>query len=217
MAIKNVEAVIPPNKPHFVGDGFRVHGFIPGKHPLSMKRMSPFLLLDYNAKINFPPSETPRGVGVHPHRGFETVTIAYKGKVAHHDSSGGGGVISEGDVQWMTAASGILHKEFHEEGYSKKGGDFQMVQLWVNLPAKDKMSEPKYQAIKNKDITKLELKNNGGILEIIAGNYGDVKGTASTFTPINLFNAYLKKGSDISFSFAETGALGGSHRLGQSF
>ncbi len=204
MAIKNVEAVIPPNKPHFVGDGFRVHGFIPGKHPLSMKRMSPFLLLDYNAKVNFPPSDTPRGVGVHPHRGFETVTIAYKGKVAHHDSSGGGGVISEGDVQWMTAASGILHKEFHEEGYSKKGGDFQMVQLWVNLPAKDKMSEPKYQAIKNKDITKLELENNGGILEIIAGNYGDVKGTASTFTPINLFNVYLKKGSDILFSFAET-------------
>ena len=113
MAIKNVEAVIPPNTPHFVGDGFRVHGFIPGKYPLSMKRMSPFLLLDYNAKVNFPPSETPRGVGVHPHRGFETVTIAYKGKVAHLDSSGGGGVISEGDVQWMTAASGILHKEFH--------------------------------------------------------------------------------------------------------
>ena len=204
MAIKNVEAVIPPNKPHFVGDGFRVHGFIPGKHPLSMKRMSPFLLLDYNAKVNFPPSETPRGVGVHPHRGFETVTIAYKGKVAHHDSSGGGGVISEGDVQWMTAASGILHKEFHEEGYSKKGGDFQMVQLWVNLPAKDKMSEPKYQAIKNEEMTKLELKNNAGTLEIIAGSYDNEKGTATTFTPINLFNAHLKKGADISFNFAES-------------
>jgi len=204
MTNKNVEAVIPPNKPHFVGDGFRVHGFIPGKHPLSMKRMSPFLLLDYNAKVNFPPSETPRGVGVHPHRGFETVTIAYKGKVAHHDSSGGGGVISEGDVQWMTAASGILHKEFHEEGYSKKGGDFQMVQLWVNLPAKDKMSEPKYQAIKNNQITKLELDNNAGTLEIIAGNYANAKGTASTFTPINLFNLHLKKDKDISFSFAET-------------
>ena len=204
MAIKYVEAVIPPNKPHFVGDGFRVHGFIPGKHPLSMKRMSPFLLLDYNAKVNFPPSETPRGVGVHPHRGFETVTIAYKGKVAHHDSSGGGGVISEGDVQWMTAASGILHKEFHEEGYSRKGGDFQMVQLWVNLPAKDKMSEPKYQAIKNKEMTKLELENNAGTLEIIAGSYGDAKGIATTFTPINLFNAYLKKESDISFSFTDT-------------
>jgi len=204
MSIKNVEAVIPPSKPHFVGDGFRVHGFIPGKHPLSMKRMSPFLLLDYNAKVNFPPSKTPRGVGVHPHRGFETVTIAYKGKVAHHDSSGGGGVISEGDVQWMTAGSGILHKEFHEEGYSKKGGDFQMVQLWVNLPAKDKMSEPKYQAIKNEEMVKLELENNAGTLEIIAGSYGDIKGTATTFTPINLFNAYLNKGVDISFNFAES-------------
>jgi len=204
MSIKNVEAVIPPSKPHFVGDGFRVHGFIPGSHPLSMKRMSPFLLLDYNAKINFPPSKTPRGVGVHPHRGFETVTIAYKGKVAHHDSSGGGGVISEGDVQWMTAGSGILHKEFHEEGYSKKGGDFQMVQLWVNLPAKDKMSEPKYQAIKNEEMVKLELENNAGTLEIIAGSYGDIKGTATTFTPINLFNAYLNKGVDISFNFAES-------------
>ena len=204
MSIKNVEAVIPPSKPHFVGDGFRVHGFIPGKHPLSMKRMNPFLLLDYNAKINFLPSKTPRGVGVHPHRGFETVTIAYKGKVAHHDSSGGGGVISEGDVQWMTAGSGILHKEFHEEGYSKKGGDFQMVQLWVNLPAKDKMSEPKYQAIKNEEMVKLELENNAGTLEIIAGSYGDIKGTATTFTPINLFNAYLNKGVDISFNFAES-------------
>ena len=204
MEIKNVEAVIPPNKPHFVGDGFRVHGFIPGKHPLSMKRMSPFLLLDYNAKVNFSPSETPRGVDVHPHRGFETVTIAYKGKVAHHDSSGGGGVISEGDVQWMTAASGILHKEFHEEGYSRKGGDFQMVQLWVNLPAKDKMSEPKYQAIKNEEMTKLELGNNAGTLEIIAGSYGDAIGTATTFTPINLFNTYLNQGADISFSFAES-------------
>jgi len=204
MTIKNVEAVIPPNKPHFVGDGFRVHGFIPGKHPLSMKRMNPFLLLDYNAKVNFPPSETPRGVGVHPHRGFETVTIAYKGRVAHHDSSGGGGVITEGDVQWMTAASGILHKEFHEKSFSKKGGDFQMVQLWVNLPAKNKMSEPKYQAIKNEDITKLELKNNAGTLEIIAGSYGNSKGTATTFTPINLFNAHLRKGVDISFSFPES-------------
>ena len=166
--------------------------------------MSPFLLLDYNAKVNFPPSDTPRGVGVHPHRGFETVTIAYKGKVAHHDSSGGGGVISEGDVQWMTAASGILHKEFHEEGYSRKGGDFQMVQLWVNLPAKHKMSEPKYQAIKNEEMTKLELENSAGTLELIAGSYGDSKGPATTFTAINLFNVHLKKDGDISFSFAES-------------
>ncbi|MBI3521348.1 MAG: pirin family protein, partial [Bacteroidetes bacterium] len=142
---RNIEIVMAPREPHFVGDGFRVHNFIPYK--LDMQRMSPFIMLDYGSKFYFPPTDKPRGVGVHPHRGFETVTIAYKGKVAHHDSSGNSGVIGEGDVQWMTAASGILHKEFHEETFSKTGGDFQMVQLWVNLPAKDKMSKPKYQGI----------------------------------------------------------------------
>ena len=147
MDIKNVEIIIPPREPHFVGDGFRVHNFIPSAYRLDMKRMDPFIMLDYNSKFNFPPSDEPKGVGVHPHRGFETVTIAYKGKVTHLDSSGGGGTIGEGDVQWMTAGSGILHKEYHEENFSKQGGDFQMVQLWVNLPAKDKMSQPKYQAI----------------------------------------------------------------------
>jgi redox-sensitive bicupin YhaK (pirin superfamily) len=147
METKNIEAVISPREPHYVGDGFRVHNFIPGSPLLSMARMSPFIMLDYNSPFYFPPSSVPRGVGVHPHRGFETVTIAYKGKVAHHDSHGGKGVISEGDVQWMTAASGVLHKEYHEENWSKQGGYFQMVQLWVNLPAKDKMSKPKYQDI----------------------------------------------------------------------
>src|SRR3954469_8239188 len=144
---KQIETVMAPPAPHMVGDGFRVHNFLPGE--LDMKRMSPFFLMDYNARVEFPPADTPRGVGVHPHRGFETVTIAYHGKVAHHDSTGNSGVISEGDVQWMTAASGILHKEYHEEEFSKKGGPFQMIQLWVNLPAKDKMSKPKYQAITN--------------------------------------------------------------------
>ena len=110
--------MVPPREPHFVGDGFRVHNFIPAGFRLDMQRMNPFIMLDYNAKFYFPPSDTPKGVGVHPHRGFETVTIAYKGKVAHHDSSGGGGVIGEGDVQWMTAASGVLHKEYHEENFS---------------------------------------------------------------------------------------------------
>ena len=152
MSVKNIESVIAPRPTHFVGDGFKVHNFIPGIPQLSMKRMSPFIMLDYNAKYYFPPSNKPRGVDVHPHRGFETVTIAYKGKVAHHDSTGNSGIIGEGDVQWMTAASGILHKEYHETAFSKAGGDFQMVQLWVNLPAKDKMSTPKYQAISNADI-----------------------------------------------------------------
>src|SRR6185369_4840154 len=145
--------------------------------------------MDYNAPHYFEPSERPRGVDVHPHRGFETVTIAYQGRVEHHDSSGGGGVIQEGDVQWMTAASGVLHKEFHEKEFSKKGGDFQMVQLWVNLPAKDKMSKPKYQEITNDKISKYVLPANGGTIEVIAGQYKDVKGAATTFTPVNLLNA----------------------------
>ena len=149
MTKRSVEIVVSPREPHFVGDGFRVHNFIPSGYRLDMQRMNPFIMLDYNSKFYFDPSDTPKGDGVHPHRGFETVTIAYKGKVEHHDSSGGGGVIGEGDVQWMTAASGVLHKEFHEKEWSKTGGEFQMVQLWVNLPAKDKMSKPKYQALEN--------------------------------------------------------------------
>ena len=148
MKTKTVELVVSPREPHFVGDGFRVHNFIPSGFRLDMQRMNPFIMLDYNSKFYFPPTDKPRGVSVHPHRGFETVTLAYKGRVAHHDSSGGGGIIGEGDIQWMTAASGVLHKEYHEEQWSRAGGDFQMVQLWINLPKKDKMSAPKYQAIK---------------------------------------------------------------------
>ncbi len=201
MTTKNIESVIAPSTPHFVGDGFRVHNFIPSSYRLNMERMSPFIMLDYNSKFNFPPSEIPKGVGVHPHRGFETVTIAYQGKVAHHDSAGGGGIIGEGDVQWMTAASGVLHKEYHEEEFSKKGGIFQMVQLWVNLPAKDKMSTPKYQAITNEQISKFELPDNAGIVEVIAGEYQNLKGAASTFTPVNLQNAKLNKGGKATFSF----------------
>lgn len=201
MATKNIEMVVAPRQPHFVGDGFRVHNFIPGAYRLDRERMSPFIMLDYNSKYYFPPSDKPRGVGVHPHRGFETVTIAYKGKVAHHDSSGGGGVIEEGDVQWMTAASGVLHKEYHEENFSKAGGDFQMVQLWVNLPAKDKMSTPKYQAIAHASIPKVPLPEDAGEIEVIAGQYRDVVGTASAFTPVHLLNAKLKKNGSASFSF----------------
>ena len=199
MVKRNIEIVMAPREPHYVGDGFRVHNFIPYK--LDMQRMSPFIMLDYGSKFYFPPTDTPRGVGVHPHRGFETVTIAYKGKVAHHDSAGNSGVIGEGDVQWMTAASGILHKEFHEENFSKTGGDFQMVQLWVNLPAKDKMSKPKYQGLTNEQIHKFQLPNNGGLVEVIAGQYQDIKGSASTFTPVNLLNVKLNKGAITNFSF----------------
>ena len=201
MKTRKIETVIAPRPAHYVGNGFRVHNFIPSFQELSMARMSPFIMLDYNSKYNFTPSKTPRGVGVHPHRGFETVTIAYKGSVAHNDSTGAGGVIHEGDVQWMSAASGILHKEYHEENFSKKGGDFQMVQLWVNLSAANKKTAPKYQAISNADMTRHPLDDKGSFIELIAGNYKDSTGPASTYSPVNLMNAKLKKGGVADFSF----------------
>ncbi len=185
---KTIEQIIAPRPAHFVGDGFRVHNFIPGIPALSMRRMDPFIMFDYNSKFNFSPTDTPRGVGVHPHKGFETVTIAYQGKVAHHDSSGGGGIIGQGDVQWMTAGSGVLHKEYHEKEFSQKGGDFQMVQLWVNLPKKDKETAPKYQSIKQAEMPLHLLDNNAGVVEIIAGDYQGKKGSAFTFSPVNLLN-----------------------------
>ncbi|MDM1138196.1 pirin family protein [Empedobacter sp. R132-2] len=199
MNTKNIEIVIAPREPHFVGDGFRVHNFIPSGYHLDMKRMDPFIMLDYNSKFHFPATDKPKGVGVHPHRGFETVTIAYQGSVSHHDSSGGGGTIHQGDVQWMTAASGVLHKEYHAEEFYKQGGIFQMVQLWVNLPAKDKMSTPKYQAIEHKDIPTVEVEN--GFIEVIAGEYNQTKGAASTFSPVNMLNAKLNEGGKANFSF----------------
>lgn len=202
MSVKQVEIVLGPREPHFVGDGFRVHNFIPSGYGLTMQRMDPFIMLDYGAKFYFPPSPSKaKGVGVHPHRGFETVTVAYKGSVAHHDSSGGGGVIDEGDVQWMTAASGVLHKEYHSEAFSNSGGDFQMVQLWVNLPAKDKMSTPKYQAISNQQIPKISVPQNGGLVEVIAGSYEGNNGAASTFSPVHMLNAKLNEGGEASFNF----------------
>lgn len=199
MKIRSIEKVTKPGTPHFVGDGFRVHNFIPGTS--TMKRMDPFIMLDYNSKYTFPPTDKPKGVGVHPHKGFETVTIAYKGRVEHGDSAGGGGVIGEGDVQWMTAASGILHKEFHETEWSKTGGEFQMVQLWVNLPAKDKLGPPKYQAISNAEIKRVALPDEAGTVEIIAGDFNGQSGPASTFSPIHMYNVRLKKGRRTSLTF----------------
>jgi redox-sensitive bicupin YhaK (pirin superfamily) len=198
---KPIEAVIAPPPPHMVGDGFRVHNFFPNSRLIDKKRMSPFFLLDYNSKIEFSPTENPRGVGVHPHRGFETVTIAYHGSVAHHDSAGNSGVIGEGDVQWMTAASGLLHKEYHEKEFSKKGGLFQMVQLWVNLPAKYKMTPPKYQEITHNLMGKCKLPAERGVIEIIAGEFKNVKGPASAFTPLHVYNARLKKDAEVEIDF----------------
>ncbi len=199
---KIIEAVIAPPPPHMVGDGFRVHSFFPG-NGVDKKRMSPFFLMDYNSKVEFAPRNEPRGVGVHPHRGFETVTIAYHGRIAHHDSSGNSGVIGEGDVQWMTAASGLLHKEYHEKEFSQKGGMFQMVQLWVNLPAKYKMTPPKYQEITNKMMGRYNLGDGKGFVEVIAGEFNAVKGPASTFTPMHVYNARLKKDAKLEMNFPE--------------
>ncbi len=201
--IKPIEAIIEPTPPHMVGDGFRVHGFFPGNR-IDKKRMSPFFLMDYNSKIEFSPSDEPRGVSVHPHAGFETVTIAYHGRIAHHDSAGNSGVIGEGDVQWMTAGSGILHKEYHEKEFSRSGGLFQMVQLWVNLPAKDKKTPPHYQEITNAKTGKAILANNSGVVEVIAGEYNGVKGAASTYSPIHLYNLKLNKGGKAELNFPAT-------------
>jgi redox-sensitive bicupin YhaK (pirin superfamily) len=199
--IKSVEAIMPPPQYHMVGDGFRVHNFFPSQPKIGLQGMSPFFLMDYGSKWNVPPSEIPKGVGVHPHRGFETVTIAYHGKVAHNDSAGNSGVIGEGDVQWMTAGAGVLHKEYHEKEFSRRGGIFQMVQLWVNLPAKFKMTPAKYQAIENKNMGRFLPDDGKSVIELIAGEYNGIKGPAYTFSPVSMFNAKLSRGGKAGFSF----------------
>ena len=182
-----------------VGDGFRVYNMIPGAG-ITQQRISPFLLLDFNAEFDFGPSDHVRGVDVHPHKGFETVTIAYKGSIAHHDSTGNSGIINAGDVQWMTAGAGILHKEYHEKEFSKKGGPFEMVQLWVNLPKKDKSTAAHYQAITADQMGKVELPNNAGLVNVIAGTFNETKGPASTYSPVNLFDIKLKKDGEVNFA-----------------
>ncbi|ETZ20522.1 pirin family protein [Pedobacter sp. V48] len=191
--------VINSDRPHMVGDGFRVFNYIPGAG-IPQERISPFLLLDFNPEYDFGPSNHLRGVGVHPHKGFETVTIAYKGSVAHHDSTGSSGIINAGDVQWMTAGNGILHKEYHEETFSKKGGPFEMVQLWVNLPKKDKSTAPHYQELTKDGMGKVQLADNGGEVNVIAGNFNGVAGPAETYSPVNLFDIKLNEGAETTTS-----------------
>lgn len=182
---------------HWVGDGFPVRSIF-SYNDLSAE-MSPFLLLDYAGPTTFPPSSHRRGVGEHPHRGFETVTIVYSGEVEHRDSSGGGGIIGPGDVQWMTAAGGIVHEEFHGPNYAKQGGPFEMIQLWVNLPAKDKMAAPGYQGITQAQIPHLDLPNGAGAIRVIAGAYGGVNGPARTFTRMNIWDVRLNAGHRAEF------------------
>lgn len=198
---KRIGSITSPSETHWVGDGFRVHNFIPGPGDMPMAEMDPFILLDYNAPLEVQPTKVVRGVGVHPHRGFETVTLAYQGGVEHHDSAGNHGVIEPGDVQWMTAAGGVLHKEYYEKTWAQKGGIFQMVQLWVNLPAKNKMDQPAYQTLLNRMLGRVDLDEKGSRIEVVAGEYQGTEGPAKTHTPVNLMNAYLKKGTQSEFSF----------------
>ena len=175
---------------HWVGDGFPVRTLL--AYPLMGSVISPFLLLDYAGPAEFKPTNLRRGVGEHPHRGFETVTIVYAGEVEHRDSSGGGGIIGPGDVQWMTAASGLVHSEFHGPHFVQQGGMFEMVQLWVNLPAKNKMSPPRYQGISKDQIPSVSLPEEQGVVRVIAGEFAGIKGPAQTFTPIHVWELHLK-------------------------
>lgn len=181
--------------PHWVGDGFPVRTVF--SYNELAKYISPFLLMDYAGPAEFTPTDQKRGVGSHPHRGFETVTIIYAGQVEHRDSAGGGGVIQSGDVQWMTAASGLVHEEFHGKDFAKKGGRFEMVQLWVNLPKKDKMVKPRYQGITSTQIPKVDLPEDKGFIRIIAGEYAGAKGPAKTFSSINLWDMRLQAGAKL--------------------
>jgi len=188
--MKKIIGVYRNQNMHWVGDGF------PVKNLFSYDRLgqaiSPFLLLDYAAPYHFSPTTQQHGVGSHPHRGFETVTIAYQGEVTHKDSAGGGGTIQSGDVQWMTAGAGLVHEEFHSAEFAQKGGLFEMVQLWVNLPAADKMTAPKYQAITAKDIPVINFEQDAGYIRVIAGNYAGHTGPASIHSPVNVWDGELK-------------------------
>ncbi|ELI8098837.1 pirin family protein [Yersinia enterocolitica] len=199
--MKKVQGIYRAPRQHWVGDGFPVRSLF--SYQSHGKQLSPFLLLDYAGPMDFTPTQHRRGVGQHPHRGFETVTIVYHGEVEHRDSTGKGGVIGPGDVQWMTAGGGILHEEFHSDAFAKRGGAFEMVQLWVNLPAKDKMTAPGYQAIRNETIPQVALPEGAGSLRVIAGDYAGENGPANTFSPLNVWDIRLNQGKSAEFSLPD--------------
>ena len=197
--LKTASQPRPAPQGHWVGDGFPVRTIF----AYDDREVSPFLLLDYAGPAVFPPSEKRRGVGEHPHRGFETVTVMYSGEVEHRDSSGSSGKIGPGDVQWMTAGAGLVHEEMHSHEYSKRGGPFEAIQLWVNLPARHKMAKPNYQTLLNRDIPEIQLPDGAGSARIIAGSFGDAEGPAKTFTPVNLWDVRLKAGKSALFELPE--------------
>ena len=198
--MKTILGIHSAPRPHWVGDGFPVRSLF--SYDTLGKHLSPFLLLDYAGPTQFTPATQPRGVGQHPHRGFETVTIVYAGEVEHRDSSGAGGVIGPGDVQWMTAGAGIVHEEFHSHAFTQRGGPFEMVQLWVNLPAKDKMVRPGYQGILDCDIPSVNLPDGAGRARIIAGRFHGHVGPAHTFSPLDVWDVRLNPGKRAAFSVA---------------
>ena len=198
MTAKIVESVEHAPPPHWVGDGFHVRPLFARK--AFTHAVSPFLMLDYAAPTMFPPRDKPAGVGPHPHRGFETVTIVYAGEVEHRDSAGHEGKIGEGDVQWMTAASGVVHDEFHARDFARKGGLVSMAQLWVNLPAEHKMAKPRYQTVLKGQIPMVDLPEGAGTLRVIAGAYAGASGPAQTFTPLSVWDARLTAGKSASLA-----------------
>lgn len=201
MDYRKIEMIFKNDKAHWVGNGFRVKQYFPGVHGADFfERFSPFLLMDYNEPMMFKATNSNAGVGAHPHRGFETVTFAFEGEVEHGDNKGNTGVIRPGDIQWMTAGSGILHKEFHEREYAKKDRMFHMIQLWVNLPKAHKMTEPKYQSITAEQMGKYRSDDGGVNITVYAGEVFGTKGPASTFSPINIYKIDLKRGKSVTLT-----------------
>lgn len=199
--MKKLAFIKRSNGNHWVGDGFPVQSIFSYRD--IAQQMSPFLLMDYAGPADFAPTTERKGVGQHPHRGFETVTIVYEGEVAHHDSTNAGGTIGKGEVQWMTAGAGIIHEEYHGEEYAKRGGALEMIQLWVNLPAKDKMTKPGYQGITRDQIPEIALENGAGKARVIAGELNGQAGPASTFSPMNVWDLRLQAGGSTRFTFKE--------------
>ncbi len=200
--MRKVQSVHKPRPPHWVGDGFPVRSIFSYDN-LGREALSPFLMLDYAAPRRFDPANARRGVGEHPHRGFETVTVVYQGELEHRDSAGNGGRIGPGDVQWMTAAAGVVHEEFHSEKFTRDGGTMEMMQLWVNLPARDKMSPPRYQTLLDAEIPSVALPDGAGRVRVIAGEYSGHRGPAKTFTPMNVWDLRLSAGGTARFTMPE--------------
>ncbi|MGA1492298.1 MAG: pirin family protein [bacterium] len=196
---KWIEKIVAPREKHWVGDGFHVSTIF-SMHSEDPESISPFLMMDHAAPKYFPPTQKKRGVGEHPHRGFETVTFAIKGEVEHRDSGGGGGKITTGGIQWMTAGSGVVHDEFHSREFSQKGGDFEMIQLWVNLPSKFKMTQPRYQSFEKGDFPIIDYGNHEMSVKVIAGTFGTVTSPVKTFSPINMYELNGSSGSQLEIT-----------------